>query len=661
MTFREPLLLAGLALVPLALVAYVVAQRRQRRFAVRYTNVDVLASVAARVGWTRHIPALLALLALIALLIALARPERTVAAEQRQAMVVMVTDTSGSMFATDVNPDRLTAAKEAGRTLADKLPRDFRLGLVGFGTTAELLVEPTTDKARVRAGLEGLAFGGKTAMGDGLALGLEAARTPVANELGVPQRLPAAIVLLSDGANTAGDEDPITVAERARRLRIPVYTVALGTQQGLHRAHAQGRHHLARAGAARHDDAAGDRARDARPLLRGRRRAAPDRDLPRPRHAAGDQAREAGGDRGVRRRRPGAAGVRHGGGDGARRAAAVRRGMPNVERTPERPGPGPVPPAVLRSLDLAVLRRVESLVPGEHLTPQVGAGTELAMIRPYFPGDDVRHIDWNVTARMREPHVRVHVGERALTAWLVLDTSASMTFGTAERRKADVAEGVAIAVGHVASRRGNRLGVVAFGGGAPKVMRPRQGRIGLLQLLAELRREPEEDGAGATSLGAAIAATAAVARQRGLVVLVSDFRGGRDWEGPIRALRARHGVLAVEIRDPREMELTPMGDLWLVDPETGRQLQVNTSRRSVRRRFAKAAAEEREEVAATLRRAGADHLVLSTEGDWLRDLAAHLRRGEAALRATSPARAVAAARAGRPRPPVEDDDRESLA
>ena len=116
-----------------------------------------------------------------------------------------------------------------------------------------------------------------------------------------------------------------------------------------------------------------------------------------------------------------------------------------VERTPERPGPGPVPPAVLRSLDLALLRRVESLVPGEHMTPQVGAGTELAMVRPYHPGDDVRHIDWNVTARMREPHVRVHIGERALTTWVVLDTSASMTFGTADRRKFDVAEGVALA------------------------------------------------------------------------------------------------------------------------------------------------------------------------------------------------------------------------
>jgi uncharacterized protein (DUF58 family) len=303
-----------------------------------------------------------------------------------------------------------------------------------------------------------------------------------------------------------------------------------------------------------------------------------------------------------------------------------------VERTPDRPGPGPVPQAVLRSLDLAVLRRIENLVPGEHLTPQVGAGTELAMIRPYFPGDDVRHIDWNVTARMREPHVRVHVGERALTAWLVLDTSASMAFGTADRRKADVAEGVALALAHVATRRGNRLGVVAFGAGAPKVLRPRQGRAGLLQLLAELRAEPESEGAGETSLGGALAGVAAVARARGLVAVVSDFRGARDWEGPLRALRARHGILGVEIRDPRELELTPMGDLWLVDPETGRQIQVNTSRRGVRRRFAEASRAEREEVAAALRRARADHLVLSTGGDWLRDLAAHLRRGEAALR-----------------------------
>jgi Ca-activated chloride channel homolog len=229
--FREPLLLAGLALIPLAVAAYVVAQRRRRRYAVRYTNVGVLAAVAGRAGWARHLPAALALLALAALLVALARPERTVAAEQRQATVVMVTDTSGSMFATDVKPSRLKAAQAAGNALADKLPRDFRLGLVGFGTAASLLVEPTTDKARVRAGIASLKFSGKTAMGDGLGLAIDAARTPVHDAAGLPHRLPAAIVLLSDGASTVGS-DPITVAERARRYRIPVYTVALGTPNG---------------------------------------------------------------------------------------------------------------------------------------------------------------------------------------------------------------------------------------------------------------------------------------------------------------------------------------------------------------------------------------------------------------------------------------------
>ncbi|MEZ0294461.1 MAG: DUF58 domain-containing protein, partial [Solirubrobacteraceae bacterium] len=203
----------------------------------------------------------------------------------------------------------------------------------------------------------------------------------------------------------------------------------------------------------------------------------------------------------------------------------ARRLPPEPERTAAQPGPGPVPDAVLRSLDLAVMRRIQSLVPGEHTTPQVGAGTELALIRPYQPGDDVRYIDWNVTARMREPHVRVHVGERAMTAWLMLDISSSMQFGTALRRKADVAEGVALAVGHVSTRRGNRLGVVAFGGAEPRVLRPRQGRAGLLGLLAELRNGPAPEGAGATSLGEAATSMAGLARARGLVVIVSDFRG----------------------------------------------------------------------------------------------------------------------------------------
>jgi len=154
---------------------------------------------------------------------------------------------------------------------------------------------------------------------------------------------------------------------------------------------------------------------------------------------------------------------------------------------------------------------------------------------------------------------------------------------------------VSLAVGHVATRRGNRLGVLAFGGREPRIMRPRQGRLGLLALLAELRHDPEGDGAGATSLGTALGSAAALSRQRGLVVIVSDFRGERDWEGPLQALRARHGVMAVEVVDPREQQLVNAGDLWLVDAETGRQVHVDTRKRRIRDRFAAAAAAEREE------------------------------------------------------------------
>lgn len=232
MEFETPLLLAGLVLVPLALVAYVRAQRRRRRYAVRYTNLDVLASVASR-SWTRHLPAALVLLALTALVVALAQPERTVAAQQREGVVMMVTDSSGSMQATDVAPDRITAAKRAARSFTGDLPAAFRLGLVSFSSVAETQVAPTTDRAEVLAAVDRLRISGATAMGDGLALGLDAAQVRVTDELGQSQRLPAALVLLSDGANTRGDNDPLQVARRARQARIPIYTIALGTQAGV--------------------------------------------------------------------------------------------------------------------------------------------------------------------------------------------------------------------------------------------------------------------------------------------------------------------------------------------------------------------------------------------------------------------------------------------
>jgi uncharacterized protein (DUF58 family) len=294
--------------------------------------------------------------------------------------------------------------------------------------------------------------------------------------------------------------------------------------------------------------------------------------------------------------------------------------------TPDRPGPGPMPDALLRALDVNIQRRVEGLLAGDYRSALLGDGTELAQVRPYVPGDDVRLIDWNVTARTGEPHVRVLFAERVLVTWVVLDTSASMAFGTTDRRKADVAEGVALAIGHVATRRGNRLGLVTFGDSSPRSSPPRQGRVGLIGLLTALRREDDEARVGATSLGEALTRTGALARQRALVVVVSDFRGPQDWRRPLLALAGKHDVVAVEIRDPLEQRLPNAGELWLVDPETGRQLRVDTGDARLRDRFAKAAAEERSGLASGLSSAGVRHLVLETSGDWLRSLAMFLRR-----------------------------------
>jgi len=297
------------------------------------------------------------------------------------------------------------------------------------------------------------------------------------------------------------------------------------------------------------------------------------------------------------------------------------------QATPERPGPGPLPSEALRALQIEVVRRFQGMLAGDYRSSRFGDGTELAQLRPYVPGDDVRGIEWNVTARAGEPYVRVNLAERVLVTWLLLDCSPSMHFGTADRRKGDVADGVAIAIGHFATRRGNRLGVITFGDANPTLLPPHQGRSGLLGLLAALQREPTPEGGGATSLGDALARTAAIARQRGVVVIVSDFRGPLDWRKPLLRLMSRHDVVAVEVRDPREQELPNVGDLWLVDPETGRQVRVDTRSSSLRERFAEAATEERSGVARVLSAIGVRHVVLSTSGEWLRPLAVFLGSG----------------------------------
>jgi uncharacterized protein (DUF58 family) len=296
-----------------------------------------------------------------------------------------------------------------------------------------------------------------------------------------------------------------------------------------------------------------------------------------------------------------------------------------VEATPDRPGPGPMPDALLRALELTIGRRVEGLLAGDHRSALLGTGTELAQVRQYVPGDDVRQIDWAVTARTQMPHVRVQLAERVLVTWIVLDASASMAFGTAERRKDDVAAGVTMALGHAASVRGNRVGLVAFGEGENRVLPPRQGRVGLVGVLLALREETAA-ASGSQTLGGALRTVASVAQQRSLVAIVSDFRGPRDWRPQLLDLAGRHDVLAVEIRDRREQELPAVGELALIDPETGERLRIDTNDGRLRARFAEHAAEDRRDVARELARCGTAHVVLGTEGDWLRELAGFLRR-----------------------------------
>jgi uncharacterized protein (DUF58 family) len=292
-----------------------------------------------------------------------------------------------------------------------------------------------------------------------------------------------------------------------------------------------------------------------------------------------------------------------------------------AERVPDRPGPGPISEGLLRALDITVARRMEGLLAGDYRSRLLGQGSELAQIRPYTLGDDVRQIDWNVTARTGEPHVRVQQAERVLVTWLVLDTSPSMSFGTADRRKADVAEGVAVAVGHVATRRGNRLGVVTFGAGRETVAPPKGGNRGMLGLLRAIATEPPEEGGGETSPARALGLVGAIRTTPGVVVVVSDFRGPRDWVPALTEVAGRHAVIALEVTDPREDALVDVGELTLVDPETGQTLRVDTGDRHLRAAFDEAAGADRAALAAVFRRLAIRHLRLSTDGPWLPALA----------------------------------------
>lgn len=293
---------------------------------------------------------------------------------------------------------------------------------------------------------------------------------------------------------------------------------------------------------------------------------------------------------------------------------------------PGRQGPGPMPAAAIAALDLTLVRRTGGRIPGEHRGTGVGAGTELAQLRPYQVGDDVRMIDPAASARTGEPHVRQHVPDRALTTWIVADLSPSMAFGTAARLKSDVAEGVVKVIARLGVRRGGRVGLLASGPADPLVIPPAGGRRALGAIDRLLAGGVVPDGAPERDrLGPALARLRALARQPGLVVVASDFRDDGPWPAALRSLVASgQQVAAVEVLDPRELELPDAGVLVLVDPETGDLHEADTRSERLRAAFAAAEAERRGRLAHELRRAGATHAVVRTDRDWLRDLGAHL-------------------------------------
>lgn len=274
--------------------------------------------------------------------------------------------------------------------------------------------------------------------------------------------------------------------------------------------------------------------------------------------------------------------------------------------------------AALRMLELDVRRRLDGLLQGNHLGLVPGPGSEPGEARTYQPGDDVRRMDWAVTARTTVPHIRETVADRELETWVAIDLSPSLDFGTAACEKRDLVVAASAAVAHLTRGGGNRIGALVSTG-ATTVRIPARGGLaharGMIRRIAETPRAPEGTRGDLTEL---LEQLRRPPRRRGLVVVISDFLGGMEWQRPLRALSARHDIVAIEVIDPRDVDLPEVGTVVLSDPETGRQREVHASA-LLRKEFSAAAAEHRASVASGLRRAGAGHLVLRTDSDWIAD------------------------------------------
>jgi uncharacterized protein (DUF58 family) len=282
--------------------------------------------------------------------------------------------------------------------------------------------------------------------------------------------------------------------------------------------------------------------------------------------------------------------------------------------------------ALLRRLELAVRNKLDGLLQGNYLGLVPGPGSEAGESRQYVVGDDVRRMDWPVTARTTVPHIRRTIADRELETWLVVDLSPSMDFGTALTEKRELVLAAITTVVHLTVRGGNRVGAVVGNGHDSYLIPARAGRAHARHLVSRVAATPRAASGGGTDLATLLESIRRPQRKRGLVAVVSDFLDGVNadgplpWERPLRGLSERHQLLGIEVLDPRELELPAAGLVTFVDPETGRQLEVQTSDRRLRAEYAAATTRQRERIAAGLRHAGAAQLRLRTDRDWISDV-----------------------------------------
>ncbi len=281
---------------------------------------------------------------------------------------------------------------------------------------------------------------------------------------------------------------------------------------------------------------------------------------------------------------------------------------------------------LLRRLELDVTLRLDGLLHGDHRGLVPGHGSELGETRRYAPGDDVRRMDWNVTARLSEPYIRQTIADRELETWILADRSPRLDFGTADVEKRDLVLAGTAAVGFLTNRDGNRIGAVLAGtngtaGDTDHTVIPAKGsRRHLLHILYTLAATPRRDTPAVTDLAGALHRLNSVSKRRGFVAVVSDFRVGTGWEDALAVASVRNNVLAIEVSDPREAELPNVGLLTIIDPGTGQLREIATNKASVRQTYADAAAAHHAHVADTFRRHRIEHLRLSTDRPWLDDV-----------------------------------------